>query len=132
MKTRRTAYFLTLILACAGLAGWGTKALAADEPAKVDGVWDFSAETPRGTMTQTLTIQQDGGTIKGTLKGQRGEAPFQGTVAGNKVSFTVTRDTPNGTFTIEYTATVDGDSMTGTSHSERFDGKWTAKRQAAK
>jgi len=129
---KRIAYFLSLALACVGLAAWGGRARAADEPAKVDGAWDLSAESPRGTMTQTLTIQQDGATIKGTLKGQRGEAPLQGTVTGNKISFTVTRDTPNGTFTIEYTGTVDGDSMTGTSHSERFDGKWTAKRQAPK
>jgi hypothetical protein len=129
---KRKAYLLTFVLACVGLAVWAGRATAADEPAKVDGVWDLSAESPRGTMTQTLTIQQDGATIKGTLKGQRGEAPLQGTVTGNKISFTVTRDTPNGTFTIEYTGTVDGDSITGTSHSERFDGKWTAKRQAAK
>jgi hypothetical protein len=129
---KRNTYFLILALVCVGFAAWGGRSLAADEPAKVDGAWDFSSESPRGTMTQTLTIQQDGATIKGTLKGQRGEAPLQGTVTGNKVSFTVTRDTPNGTFTIEYTGTVDGDSMTGTSHSERFDGKWTAKRQAAK
>ena len=88
----------------------------------------MSAETPRGTMTQTLTLQQDGSTLKGTLKGQRGEAPVTGSVTGNKITFTVTRDTPNGSFTIEYSGTVDGDSITGTSHSERFDGKWTAKR----
>jgi len=129
---KRSTYFLILALACVGLAAWGGRALAADEPAKVDGAWDFSSESPRGTNTSTLTIQQDSGTIKGTMKGQRGEAPLQGTIAGNKISFTVTRDTPNGTFTIEYTGTVDRDSMTGTSHSERFDGKWTAKRQAAK
>lgn len=129
---RRNACLFALLLACAGLVAWGGKALAADEPAKVDGAWEFSAETPRGTMTQALTIQQDGGTIKGTMKGQRGESPLEGTVTGNKISFTVTRDTPNGTFTIEYTGTIEGDTISGTSHSERFDGKWTAKRQAAK
>jgi len=129
---RRKTYLLTIALACVGWTVWAGKARAADDAAKVDGVWDFSVETPRGTMTQTLTIQQDGGTIKGSLKGQRGEAPFQGTVSGSKISFTVSRETPNGTFTVEYTGTVEGDSITGTSHSERFDGKWTAKRQAAK
>ena len=123
-KTRLLAFALTfgaLLLR----SGSGT---AADEPAKVTGSWEMSAETPRGTMTQTLTLQQDGSTLKGTLKGQRGEAPVTGSVTGNKISFTVTRDTPNGSFTIEYSGTVEGDSMTGTAHSERFDGKWTAKR----
>jgi hypothetical protein len=88
----------------------------------------MSSEGPNGPVTQTLTIQQDGATIKGTLTGRRGETPFEGTVAGNKVSFTIKRETPNGTFTIEYSATVDGDAMKGTAHSERGGRDWTAKR----
>jgi len=123
-KTRLLAFALT----CCALLLRTSALIAADEPAKVAGAWEMSAETPRGTMTQTLTLQQDGSTLKGTLKGQRGEALVAGSVTGNKITFTVTRDTPNGSFTIEYSGTVDGDSITGTSHSERFDGKWTAKR----
>ena len=102
--------------------------MAADEPAKVAGTWEMTFEGPRGTRTQTLTIQQDSSTIKGIVKGQRGESPLEGSVTGNKISFAVKRETPNGTFTIEYTGTVDGNSMKGKSHSERFDGEWTAKR----
>jgi len=123
-RTRLLAFALTF----GALLLRSGSVIAADEPAKVTGSWELSAETPRGTMTQTLTLQQDGSTLKGTLKGQRGEAPVTGSVTGNKISFTVTRDTPNGSFTIEYSGTVEGDSMTGTAHSERFDGKWTAKR----
>ena len=123
-KTRLLAFALT----CCALLLRSSAVVAADEPAKVAGSWEMSIETPRGTMTQTLTLQQDGSTLKGTLKGQRGEAPVTGSVTGNKITFTVTRDTPNGSFTIEYSGTADGDSMTGTAHSERFDGKWTAKR----
>jgi hypothetical protein len=88
----------------------------------------MTSEGRNGPMTQTLTIQQDAATIKGMLSGPRGDTPFEGTVAGNKISFTIKRDTPNGTFTMEYSATVDGDSMAGTIHSERFDRKFTAKR----
>jgi hypothetical protein len=124
-------YLLALALACSALMLGIPKAIAAEEPAKVGGTWEMTVETPRGTSTQTLTIQQDGGTIKGTLKGQRGEAPLEGSIAGGKISFTVKRETPNGTFTVEYSGTVTGDSMSGTSHSERFDGKWTAKRSDA-
>jgi hypothetical protein len=79
-------------------------------------------------MTQTLTVQQDGATIKGTIEGRRGPAPFEGSVTGNKISFAVKRETPNGTFTMEYTGTVEGDAIKGNVHSERFDGEWTAKR----
>jgi hypothetical protein len=120
--------WLALALTCGTLLLRCSAITAADEPAQVTGSWEMSVETPRGAMTQALTLQQDGGTLKGTLKGQRGEAPVTGSVTGNKISFAVTRDTPNGSFTIEYSGTVAGDSMTGTAHSERFDGKWTAKR----
>lgn len=61
-----------------------------------------------------MTIEQNGDKIKGALKGPRAEAPLEGTVKGNKISFTVKRDTPRGEVTLEYTGTVDGDSMKGT------------------
>ena len=119
---------LSVALGCSLLLGAAGRLAAADSPANVAGAWQFSVETPRGTMAQTLTIQQDGGAIKGTMKGERGEAPLEGTVDGKKINFTVKRETPNGTFTLEYAGTVDGDSKAGTVHSERFDGKWTASR----
>jgi len=109
---------------------WAGAAQAADEPAKVDGKWEMSSEGPNGTMTQALVIQQDGGTIKGTITGRRGEAPLEGTVTGNKLKFSVKRQTQDGgTMVMEYSATADGDSMKGTVHSERFgDREFTAKR----
>jgi len=122
---------MALALACGVSTVLSARTFAADAPANAAGSWEMSVETPRGSFTQALTIQQDGAAIKGTLKGQRGDAPLEGSVAGNKISFTVKRETPNGTFTIEYSGTIDGDSMAGTSHSERFDGKWSAKRGAA-
>jgi carbon-monoxide dehydrogenase large subunit len=125
---KRIACLLAFALTCGVLMFCAAKAVAADEPAKVAGTWEVSSEGPNGPMTQTLTIQQDGEKIKGTMTGRRGESPFEGTVIGNKIAFTVKRDTPNGTFTIEYSATVDGDSMKGKAHSERFDRDWTAKR----
>ncbi len=102
--------------------------LAAQEAAKVAGNWEMSMETPRGTMTQTLTLEQDGKNLKGTLKGQRGESPVEGTLDGNKINFTVKRETPNGTRTIEYAGTVDGDAMMGTVKFGEREMEWTAKR----
>ena len=126
---KRITYPLVLAFACGMLLMLAGHALAADEPANVAGKWEMSSEGPNGTMTQTLTITQEGGTIKGTLTGRRGDTPFEGTVTGNKVSFTVKRETPNGTFVTDYTATVDGDSMKGKMHNERFgDHDFTAKR----
>ena len=124
---KRITCFLAFALTCGLLLICGMAA-AADEPAKVAGTWEVSSQGRNGPMTQTLTITQDGGKIKGTLTSPRGDAPFEGTVDGNKVSFTIKRETDNGTFVIEYSATVDGDAMKGTAHSERFDREWTAKR----
>jgi hypothetical protein len=124
---KRTSFLLVLLLA-GGLLTLSRTLVAQEAPANVAGTWEMTSEGRNGPMTQTLTIKQDGATIKGTLTGPRGEAPFEGTVAGNKVSFTIKRETPNGTFTLEYSATVNGDSMEGTVHSERFDRKFTAKR----
>jgi len=128
---KRKVCFLAVVLICGVWLMWSGGVRAADEPAKVAGTWEMTYEGPRGTRTQTLTIQQDGSTIKGTAKGQRGEAPLEGSVTGNNIKFTITRETPGGTFTLEYSGTVEGDSMKGTVHSERFDGEWTAKRVSA-
>ena len=125
---KRIACLLAFALTCGVLLICTAQVRAADEPAKVAGTWELTSEGRNGPMTQTLTIQQDGSNIKGTMTGRRGEVPFEGTVTGNKLAFTIKRETPNGTFTIEYSGTVDGDSMKGTAHSERFDREWTAKR----
>jgi hypothetical protein len=122
------------VVAIAGLCamvlamGLATK-VAAQEPANVAGTWEMSIEGRRGTMTQTLTIQQDGGKIKGTLKNPRGESNLEGAVEGNKIHFTVKRETPRGEFTVNYTGTVDGSTMKGKMEAGRFGGDWTAKKQ---
>ncbi len=121
---------MLLALACAFVMLGATSLKAADDPAKVAGTWEISMEGRNGTMTQTLTIQQDGSTIKGTMSGRMGDTPITGTVDGNKVSFQVKRESQNGTFVTDYTATVDGDSMKGKMHNERFgDRDFTAKRK---
>jgi hypothetical protein len=125
---KRSTCLLALVLALGVPLIWSGSVMAAEEPAQVAGTWEMTSEGPRGTMTQTLTLQQEGRTIKGTLEGRRGPAPLEGSITGNKISFTVKRETPNGTFTLEYSGTVDGDSMKGNVHSERFDREWTAKR----
>lgn len=91
----------------------------------------MTSEGPQGTMTQTLTIQQDGSKIKGTIKGQRGEAPLEGTVEGTKINFTVKRQTPNGEITIDYSGTLDGDSIKGTVKGPFGERPFTAKRPKA-
>ena len=127
---RKINYSLVLASACAMLLILAGNNLTAADAADVAGSWELSSQGQNGPMTSTRTIQQDGGTIKETLKGRRGDAPLEGTVTGNNVSFTVKRQDQNGkTMVMEYTATVDGDSLKGKVHSERFgDRDFTAKR----
>jgi hypothetical protein len=123
---KRTAICLVVLCAFALVSAMGAQAPA--DASKVAGSWEMTSEGPQGMVTQTLTIEQDGSKIKGTIKGQRGETPFEGAIDGNKISFTVKRQTPNGDITIEYSGTVDGDSIKGTVKSPRGERPWNAKR----
>jgi hypothetical protein len=106
--------------------------VASAQDAKVAGSWDLSAPGRDGNVViQSLTLQQDGTKLTGTVKGQRGDAPVTGTVSGNNISFTVTRTTPNGELKLEYTGTADGDAMKGTLAVMGNSVNWTAKRSAA-
>jgi hypothetical protein len=105
--------------------------VASAQDAKVAGSWDLSAPGRDGNVvTQTLTLQQDGTKLSGTVKGARGEAPVTGTVTANNISFSVTRTTPNGEVKIEYTGTVSGDAMKGTLTVMGNTADWTARRSA--
>ena len=105
---------------------------ASAQDAKVAGSCDLSAPGRAGNvMTQTLTLQQDGTKLTGTLKGARGEAPVTGSISGNNITFSVTRTTPNGEMKIDYTGTVSGDAMKGTLTVMGNNADWTAKRSAA-
>lgn len=127
---RKTTYSMAIAFACAVLLASAGSISAADQPANVAGKWELTSEGRNGPMTQALTIQQEGATIKGTLTGRRGEAPLEGTVTGNKLNFSVKRENQNGdTMVLEYSGTVEGDSIKGKVHSERFgDRDWTAAR----
>ena len=97
--------------------------------AKVDGSYEMSMQGRQGAMTQTLTLKTDGNKLSGSIKGQRGEAPLEGTVDGNKITFTVTRQTPNGEMKQTFNGTVDGDNIKGTVQMGENSRDWTAKKQ---
>jgi hypothetical protein len=122
IKKRVAVVLLSGVILSAGLA------VSASQPADVAGRWTMAVQTRRGTFNQRMTIEQNGNAIKGTLQGRRGDVPFEGSVKGNRVKFTVTRDTPRGTFTMEYEGTAHGDSMKGTARTPRFSMDWTAQR----
>jgi hypothetical protein len=120
MKT--IAYLLAYIIACGVLLMPTSMVLAADQPAKLAVAWEMTSDGRDGPMTPTLTISQDGVSLKGTLTRRCGDPPPEGAVTEDKLNFTVKRHTPDGdTSVIEYLGTAEGDSVKGPLQSGLFD-----------
>lgn len=85
------------------------------KPADIAGTWAVTSLDPQGTETRIMTIREEDGKITGTLKQQAIVSPVQGTVDGNKVTFSAKLRTNKGEMEIDFTGTVAGDSMMGDS-----------------
>jgi hypothetical protein len=126
--------FVLLAALCLAIAGMITVAAAQD--AQVAGTWTFSMVAAAGGGgggrggPQTLTLTQDGQKLTGTLHGGRGDSPVTGTITGNNITLSVTRQTQNGEMKIDYTGTVSGDSMKGTVMMGQNSRDWTATKGA--
>jgi hypothetical protein len=133
METKRRVRIVGTFVALTLLAAFAIVARAADDaPANVAGTWQFSADSSEGTFNATLTIEQDGGTLKGTQKSDFGDVPITGTIKGNAIQFSVTVNSPNGSFTVVHDGTVSGDTMKGTFKMNDSSGSWSATRQNQK
>ncbi len=102
---------------------------AQEQAIDVSGVWEFTSETPRGTMTRKVTFEQDGSKLSGTMETQMGSAPIKnGSIEGNKISFVVEFTRGERSFEMTYQGTVEGDTAKGTMQTPRGAVEWTAKR----
>jgi type IV secretory pathway VirB2 component (pilin) len=101
-------------------------AQGSDQAANVAGTWQLSFQGRRGTMQATLTIQQNGTKVSGTLAGlgrmRNGSSPLTGNIEGSNLSFSV----PGGRMPLTFKGTLDGDTMSGTMQQGT---PWTATRQ---
>jgi hypothetical protein len=117
MKLRAS---LTLLLAAAALSA------APASAQNLSGTWQISSEGPRGAVSQTLTLQQSGSTLTGTVTfapggrgGGGGGAPqavaiSNGTVEGASFRFTVSIDLGGrGSVEQSFSGTYEGDFMEG-------------------
>lgn len=122
LKKTLLVSFAILALVTLHLSAW---------TADVSGTWEMTMTSPRGERTSEITIEQDGENIKVTMPGFRGGDPMvaEGTVKGDKIEWSVTRETPQGEFTMTYTGTVAGDTMSGTADFGRGSMDWTAKKK---
>jgi len=101
----------------------------AQQAANVAGNWELTAPGRNGPQTSTLTIVQKGADLTGTIKGAQGDpVPLTGTVTGNNITFTVTRQGRNGEVKQEYKGTLDGATLKGTVMMGQNSVEWTAKK----
>lgn len=82
------------------------------DPSAVLGTWSYTAETPQGDLSGTLTIEGDRSGLGGTFTGPQGETQEIESVSfdGTTLSFSV--PSPQGTLSV--TVTVQGDTFEGT------------------
>ena len=121
---------LSTLLLGAALFAFAAPALA-QETVDVTGEWEITVETPQGTQTRTITFEQHGDSLSGTMETRMGTMPIgDGSVNGNEISFTMVFTRGDRSMEMMYTATVEGDEMSGKFVTPRGERPWTAKRKA--
>jgi len=106
------------------LASFSTQAQSA-----VDGSWNFTMSSPFGTVEAKVTMKTDSGVLSGDfdLGGGRKLTIEEGTVDGNTIAFSITREGAM-TMTYEMSANVDGDSISGTAVAMGSTAPWSMSR----
>lgn len=94
----------------------------------VDGLWDFSMVSPMGTVNAKVTIFTDGSSLSGEFDlGEGRKWPIQnGSVNGNMITFSVTRD--GAAMTYMMSATIEGDAAKGTATAMGSTADWSMTR----
>jgi len=96
----------------------------------VSGDWEMTTQGRRGERTMDIHFEQEGEKITVTWSGRGGEIKAEGTIKGNEIEWSGTRETPRGDFTTTYKGKVEGNTMTGTMQmGERGSSEWTAKKK---
>ena len=81
----------------------------------VDGTWNLTMTTPRGSRDVTLELATNGSELSGKWAGQQGSQDFSGGKAdGDDLEWTVKRSGPMGEMALVFKGKVDGDSIAGT------------------
>jgi hypothetical protein len=110
--------------------GAHTKEDAAQEKVDLTGTWILQVETSAGGGSPTFTFKQTGQKLEGTYEGTFGKASVEGSVSGNKATWSFTADAQGTQLFIEYTGTVEKDTMKGTVRlGELAEGTFTGKRK---
>jgi len=137
MQTNLRTFIQTAVCALVALT---LPAQAQDKDKKADptGTWTWSTTGQDGTArTSTAKLKLEGDKLTGTVSGRQNDTAIEnGKVAGDEISFSVTREFNNNKITQKYAGKISGDSIKGKISFER-EGQaqsrdWEAKREAAK
>ena len=95
----------------------------------VSGTWNIMFNLETGPTPATMTFEQDGEKVMGSLTSDQGTFGFEVTLSGNKLEWTLEVDGGGAAIEVAITGTVDGDEMMGTVSLGGYGGgDWTAKR----
>lgn len=102
--------FMPLFLFCLLIM---TSSLSSQE-FDITGDWELMIQSQRGEMKWDVNFLQDGEELTVTMIGPRGnQVTGKGTLKGNQVDWSITRETPRGEMTITFWGTVDDGKITG-------------------
>jgi hypothetical protein len=124
---KRSAKVATVLI----IAGFIGVLQAAENPT---GTWKWTTNFGGQSREATLKLKMDGDKLSGSYVGRESETPIEDAkLAGDQISFKVTREFNNQKRTTKYSGKISGDTITGKQERER-DGQaqstdWVAKRQ---
>jgi hypothetical protein len=125
-----TRSLLRPILALAVVCS-ATPVLAQAPSQSLTGKWTFEVVTANGTGYPAVTLTQEGEKVTGTYSSSRGLRQIEGTVKGDKLTFTAKSPEPGG-IDLEFTGTIarDGTISGSADFSGQGTATFTAKRAA--
>ena len=127
---------ITQIATCLALTLAFT-AQAEDKKIDLNGSWKSSFTNQQGQARETIfKLKVEDGKLSGAVSGRNGETAIEDAkLAGDDVSFSVTREFNGNKVVVKYSGKVSDDTINGKSESQR-DGQpqsrdWEAKREVA-
>jgi hypothetical protein len=96
------------------------------------GDWEVALNTPGGVRNLKVTFKLDGEKLTGSIKGERGDLPIEGSAKGKEVKFSYTIKYMDTDLLITMTGDLEGDTIKGAVDFGGFaQDEWSAKRASA-
>lgn len=100
------ALLLLPLGACASGGGADASASAAPQVPDLSGAWTLTVQSPNGTGTREVTINQEGNALTGYISSSMATGEIRGSVEGDQVFFVAVVAMDSGDFEITYQATL--------------------------